>query len=112
MFPAVFVGTLTPNKFYLKHTKKKESKKMTITVSNLNLYFNSEKMIKYGYRLNNNIITLNLPIKNSVDKIEVKIEIENIYNFEVKKMFVSNKKTYKRNLLQLSNKKNALNKGV
>ena len=89
-----------------------ENKKMTITVSNLNLYFNSEKMIKYGYRLNDNIITLNLPIKNSVDKIEVKIEIENIYNFEVKKMFVSNKKTYKRNLLQLSNKKNALNKGV
>ena len=29
-----------------------------------------------------------------------------------KKKFVSNKKTYKENTLQLSNKKNALNKGV
>ena len=80
---------------------------MTITVSNLNLYFNSKQMIKYGYRLNDNIITLNLPIKNSVDKIEVKIEIENIYNFEVKKMFVSNKKDVKENILQSSNKNKA-----
>ena len=80
---------------------------MTITVSNLNLYFDRKKMIKYGYSLNNNIITLNLPIKNSVDKIEVKIEIENIHNFEVKKMFVSNKKDVKENILQSSNKNKA-----
>ena len=77
---------------------------MTITVSNLNLYFDVKKMIKYNYSLNNNIITLNLPIKNSVDKIKVNIEIDNINNFEVKKMFVSNKKDVKENILQSSNK--------
>ena len=62
---------------------------MTITVSNLNLYFDVKKMIKYNYSLNNNIITLNLPVENSIDKIKVNIEIDNINSFKVKKMFVS-----------------------
>ena len=80
---------------------------MTITVSNLNLYFNSEKMIKYGYSLNNNIITLNLPVENSVDKKKVNIEIDNINSFKVKKMFVSKQTHVKENILQLSNKNKA-----
>tara|TARA_R110000824_G_scaffold181182_1_gene361933 strand:- start:1570 stop:1806 length:237 start_codon:yes stop_codon:yes gene_type:complete len=78
---------------------------MTITVSNLNLYFDVKKMIKYNYSLNNNIITLNLPVENSIDKIKVNIEIDNINSFKVKKMFVSKQTNVKENILQLSNKK-------
>ena len=69
---------------------------MTITVSNLNLYFDVKKMIKYNYSLNNNIITLNLPVENSIDKIKVNIEIDNINSFKVKKMFVSKQKIVKK----------------
>ena len=69
---------------------------MTITVSNLNLYFDVKKMIKYNYSLNNNIITLNLPVENSIDKIKVNIEIDNINNFEVKKCLYLTKKMLKK----------------
>ena len=81
---------------------------MTITVSNLNLYFDVKKMIKYNYSLNNNIITLNLPIENSVDKIKVNIEIDNINSFKVKKMFVSKQKIVKKKYSQLSEIKSVM----
>ena len=51
-----------------------------------------QKMIEYNYSMLDNIITLDIPVENTKNKIQVKIEIENIYSYKVKKMFISKQK--------------------
>lgn len=107
MFLAVFVGIPMQNKFYLKHTKNMiKNSKLQFTISTKNL-------IKYGYGLQDNIITLTVPTVNPNIEVKLRVEIESINTFKIKNMFVSNIISDKENLLQFSNKiKTALNKGV
>tara|TARA_R100000008_G_scaffold86188_1_gene78297 strand:- start:85 stop:378 length:294 start_codon:yes stop_codon:yes gene_type:complete len=95
------------NKFYLKHTKNMiKNSKLQFTISTKNL-------IKYGYGLQDNIITLTVPTVNPNIEVKLRVEIESINTFKIKNMFVSNIISDKENLLQFSNKiKTALNKGV
>ena len=68
--------------------------------------------IKLAYELNygiqNNILSLSVPIENSDKKIKVNFQIINILSsngYNIKKVFVSEIKNDKDNLLQFSNKK-------
>ena len=73
----------------------------------------TEKLTKYKYGMQNNIITFTIPTTNPNIDAELKIEIESVYNYTVKKMFVSGINSDKNGLLQFRNKiKTALNKGV
>ena len=51
-----------------------------------------------------NIINFDVPVEGTKKTIQIKIEIENIFSFKVKKMFVSKQTHVKENILQLSNK--------
>ena len=81
--------------------------------SKLQFTISTKNLIKYGYGLQDNIITLTVPTVNPNIEVKLKVEIENINTFKIKNMFVSNIISDKENLLQFSNKiKTALNKGV
>ena len=64
----------------------------------------TEKLTKYKYGMQNNIITFTIPTTNPNIDAELKIEIESVYNYTVKKMFVSGINSDKDSLLQLRNK--------
>ena len=63
-----------------------------------------QNIIKYGLGLKNNVFTLNIPIENTTDTIPLKIEVNNINEFKIKNIFVSNVNNDKNQLLQLRNK--------
>ena len=63
-----------------------------------------QNIIKYGLGLKNNVFTLNIPIENTTDTIPLKIEVNNINEFKIKNIFVSNVNNDKNKLLQLRNK--------
>ena len=62
-----------------------------------------QNIIKYGLGLKNNVFTLNIPIENTSDTIKLNIEVNNINEFKIKKIFVSNVINDKDKLLQLRN---------
>jgi len=62
-----------------------------------------QNIIKYGLGLKNNVFTLNIPVENTTDTIPLKIEVNNINEFKIKKIFVSNVINDKDKLLQLRN---------
>ena len=81
--------------------------------SKLQFTISTKNLIKYGYGLQDNIITFTIPTVNPNIEVNLKVEIESINTFKIKNMFVSNIISDKENLLQFSNKiKTALNKGV
>ena len=81
--------------------------------SKLQFTISTKNLIKYGYGLQDNIITFTVPTVNPNIQAELKVEIESINTFKIKNMFVSNIISDKENLLQFRNKiKTALNKGV
>ena len=63
-----------------------------------------QNIIKYGLGLKNNVFTLNIPVENTSDTIPLKIEVNNINEFKIKNIFVSNVNNDKNKLLQLRNK--------
>ena len=81
--------------------------------SKLQFTISTKNLIKYGYGLQDNIITFTVPTVNPNIQAELKVEIESINTFKIKNMFVSDIISDKESLLQFSNKiKTALNKGV
>ena len=81
--------------------------------SKLQFTISTKNLIKYGYGLQDNIISFTIPTVNPNIEVNLKVEIESINTFKIKNMFVSNIISDKENLLQFSNKiKTALNKGV
>lgn len=74
-------------------------------ITNMFYTFSLDKqnIIKYGLGLKNNVFTLNIPIENTSDTIPLKIEVNNINEFKIKKIFVSNVINDKDKLLQLRN---------
>ena len=86
---------------------------MTIRKPQIQFTLDNEKLIKYKYGMQNNIITFIIPTTNPKIEAELKIHIDSINNYKIKKMFVTNVLSDKRSLLQFRNKiKTALNKGV
>ena len=81
---------------------------MTITNMFLSFSLDRQKMIEYGYGMLDNIITLDIPVENTKNKIQVKIEIENINSFKIKKMFVSKQKKVTKEYSQLSELKKVM----
>ena len=74
----------------------------------IKLNINRELCFKYNYSILNNILYLDIPIKNSNKTITVNFEIIDILGssgFDIKKVFVSEIKNDKANLLQFRNKK-------
>ena len=81
--------------------------------SKLQFTISTKNLIKYGYGLQDNIISFTIPTVNPDIQVELKVEIESINTFKIKNMFVSNIISDKESLLQFRNKiKTALNKGV
>ena len=74
----------------------------------LSFSLDRQKMIEYGYGMLDNIITLDIPIENTKNKIQIKIEIENINSFKIKKMFVSKQKKVTKEYSQLSELKGVM----
>tara|TARA_Y100001937_G_scaffold82110_1_gene111122 strand:+ start:123 stop:356 length:234 start_codon:yes stop_codon:yes gene_type:complete len=74
-------------------------------ITNMFYTFSLDKqnIIKYGLGLKNNVFTLNIPVENTTDTIPLKIEVNNINEFKIKKIFVSNVINDKDKLLQLRN---------
>ena len=70
-----------------------------------------QNIIKYGLGLKNNVFTLNIPIENTTDTIPLKIEVNNINEFKIKNIFVSNVNHDKNQLLQLRNKTKTIFQG-
>ena len=81
--------------------------------SKLQFTISTKNLIKYGFGLQDNIITFTIPTVNPNKDVNLKVEIESINTFKIKNMFVSNIISDKESLLQFRNKiKTALNKGV
>tara|TARA_R110001583_G_scaffold55892_1_gene169450 strand:+ start:136 stop:387 length:252 start_codon:yes stop_codon:yes gene_type:complete len=81
---------------------------MTITNMFSSFSLDKQKMIEYNYSLLDNMITLDIPVENTKNKIQVKIEIENINSFKIKKMFVSKQKKVTKEYSQLSELKSVM----
>ena len=64
---------------------------MPIRKPQIQFTLDTEKLIKYKYGMQNNIITFTIPTTNPNIDAELKIEIESVYNYTVKKMFVFQK---------------------
>ena len=74
----------------------------------IKLNLNRKLCFEYNYSILNNILYLDIPIKNFNKTITVNFEIIDILGssgFDIKKVFVSNIKNDKANLLQFRNKK-------
>ena len=82
-------------------------------ITNMFYTFSLDKqnIIKYGLGLKNNVFTLNIPIENTTDTIPLKIEVNNINEFKIKNIFVSNVNHDKNQLLQLRNKTKTISHG-
>ena len=73
----------------------------------IKLNFNRELSFELKYGIQNNILHFDIPIENSENTITVNFEIIDILGrdgFDIKKVFVSEIKNDKDNLLQLRNK--------
>ena len=73
----------------------------------IKLNFNRELSFKLNYGIQNNILHLDVPIENSKKTITVNFQIIDILGnsgFDIKKVFVSEIKNDKDNLLQFRNK--------
>ena len=79
--------------------------------SKLQFTISTRDLIKYGYGLQDNIITFTVPTVNPNIQAELKVEIESINTFKIKKMFVSDIISDKESLLQFSNKINRIIQG-
>ena len=74
----------------------------------LRINLNRKLSYELNYGIQNNILSLSVPIKNSQKKIKVNFQIIDILSsngYNIKKVFVSEINSDKDNLLQFSNKK-------
>ena len=62
-----------------------------------------QNIIKYGLSLRDNLFSLNVPIDETKKTVKLNIEVNNINEFKIKKIFVSNVINDKDKLLQLRN---------
>ncbi len=62
-----------------------------------------QNIIKYGLSLRDNLFSLNVPIDETNKTVKLNIEVNNINEFKIKKIFVSNVSNDKDKLLQLRN---------
>ena len=62
-----------------------------------------QNIIKYGLSLRDNLFSLDVPIDETNKTVKLNIEVNNINEFKIKKIFVSNVINDKDNLLQLRN---------
>ena len=62
-----------------------------------------QNIIKYGLSLRDNLFSLDVPIDETNKTVKLNIEVNNINEFKIKKIFVSNVINDKDKLLQLSN---------
>ncbi len=62
-----------------------------------------QNIIKYGLSLRDNLFSLNVPIDETNKTVKLNIEVNNINEFKIKKIFVSNVINDKDKLLQLRN---------
>ena len=73
----------------------------------LRINLNRKLSYELNYGIQNNILSLSVPIENSQKKIKVNFQIINILSsngYNIKKVFVSEINSGKDNLLQFSNK--------
>jgi len=74
----------------------------------IKLNLNRKLVYELNYSILNNILSLSIPIENSDKKIKVNFHIIDILSsngYNIKKVFVSEIKNDKNNLLQFRNKK-------
>ena len=62
-----------------------------------------QNIIKYGLSLRDNLFSLNVPIDETNKTVKLNIEVNNINEFKIKKIFVSNVINDKDKILQLRN---------
>ena len=62
-----------------------------------------QNIIKYGLSLRDNLFSLDVPIDETNKTVKLNIEVNNISEFKIKKIFVSNVINDKDKLLQLRN---------
>ena len=62
-----------------------------------------QNIIKYGLSLRDNLFSLDVPIDETNKTVKLNIEVNNINEFKIKKIFVSNVINDKDKLLQLRN---------
>ena len=62
-----------------------------------------QNIIKYGLSLRDNLFIFNVPIDETNKTVKLNIEVNNINEFKIKKIFVSNVINDKDKLLQLRN---------
>ena len=62
-----------------------------------------QNIIKYGLSLRDNLFSLDVPINETNKTVKLNIEVNNINEFKIKKIFVSNVINDKDKLLQLRN---------
>ena len=62
-----------------------------------------QNIFKYGLSLRDNLFSLDVPIDETNKTVKLNIEVNNINEFKIKKIFVSNVINDKDKLLQLRN---------
>jgi|TARA_B100001939_G_C16672510_1_gene500871 hypothetical protein len=62
-----------------------------------------QNIIKYGLSLRDNLFSLDVPIDETNKTVKLNIEVNNINEFKIKKIFVSNIIRDKEEILQLRN---------
>ena len=62
-----------------------------------------QNIIKYGLSLRDNLFSLDVPIDETNKTVKLNIEVNNINEFKIKKIFVSNVINDKDKLLQIRN---------
>ena len=62
-----------------------------------------QNIIKYGLNLRDNLFSLEVPIYKTNKTVKLNIEVNNINEYKIKKIFVSNVINDKDKLLQLRN---------
>ena len=62
-----------------------------------------QNIIKYGLSLRDNLFSLDVPIDETNKTVKLNIEVNNINEFKIKKIFVSNVINDKDKILQLRN---------
>lgn len=74
-------------------------------ITNMFYTFSLDKqnIIKYGLSLRDNLFSLDVPIDETNKTVKLNIEVNNINEFKIKKIFVSNVINDKDKLLQLRN---------
>ena len=74
-------------------------------ITNMFYTFSLDKqnIIKYGLSLRDNLFSFNVPIDETNKTVKLNIEVNNINEFKIKKIFVSNVINDKDKLLQLRN---------